>query len=91
VKGGRLVVPAGGSHGLIWTHWKEVNRALLDFLREDEKNDILFLSPVIRDTGSYISQVLNPARIVPIRQPVSDLNACPTQSISRQLLGDLPA
>jgi pimeloyl-ACP methyl ester carboxylesterase len=37
VKGSRLVVPAGGSHGLIWTHWKEVNRALLDFLNEDGK------------------------------------------------------
>jgi non-heme chloroperoxidase len=37
VKGSRLVVPADGSHGLIWTHWKEVNRALLDFLNEDGK------------------------------------------------------
>lgn len=37
IKGARLVVPAGGSHGLIWTHWKEVNKALLDFLTEDQR------------------------------------------------------
>ena len=34
VKGSRLVVIPGGPHGLNWTHAEEVNRALLDFLRE---------------------------------------------------------
>ena len=32
VKGSKLVVVAGGPHGLNWTHAEEVNRALLDFL-----------------------------------------------------------
>jgi len=37
VKGARLAVPAGGSHGLIRTHWKEVNQALLDFMTIDQR------------------------------------------------------
>ncbi len=32
VKGSRLVVVAGGPHGLNWTHAEEVNRELLAFL-----------------------------------------------------------
>ncbi len=32
VKGSRLLVVAGGPHGLNWTHAEEVNRELLDFL-----------------------------------------------------------
>jgi non-heme chloroperoxidase len=34
VAGSRLVVVAGGPHGIPWTHAKEINRALLDFLGE---------------------------------------------------------
>jgi len=34
VKGSKLVVIAGGPHGLTWTHSEIVNRALLDFLGE---------------------------------------------------------
>jgi pimeloyl-ACP methyl ester carboxylesterase len=34
VKGSRLVVVKGGPHGLNWTHAEEVNRELLDFLRQ---------------------------------------------------------
>jgi non-heme chloroperoxidase len=34
VTGSRLVVVEGGPHGLNWTHAEEVNRALLDFLRQ---------------------------------------------------------
>lgn len=33
VKGSRLVVIKGGSHGLNWTHAAELNQALLEFLR----------------------------------------------------------
>ena len=33
VKGSRLVVIRGGSHGLNWTHAAELNQALLEFLR----------------------------------------------------------
>jgi non-heme chloroperoxidase len=33
VKGSRLVVIKGGSHGLNWTHAEELNQALLEFLR----------------------------------------------------------
>jgi len=33
VKGSRLVVVKGGSHGLNWTHAEELNQALLEFLR----------------------------------------------------------
>lgn len=32
IKGARLVVVAGGPHGLLWTHAEEVNRELLGFL-----------------------------------------------------------
>ena len=45
IKGSRLVVLAGGPHGIPWTHAGEVNRALLDFLGEDE------LAPMV-DTGA---------------------------------------
>ncbi|MDV2481848.1 alpha/beta hydrolase [Methanoculleus sp. Wushi-C6] len=34
VREGRLVVVEGGPHGITWTHAAEVNRELLDFLRE---------------------------------------------------------
>ena len=34
VKGSRLVVVKGGPHGLNWTHAEQVNRELLDFLRQ---------------------------------------------------------
>ncbi len=34
VKESRLVVIEGGPHGIIWTHADRVNRALLDFLKE---------------------------------------------------------
>ena len=34
VKGSQLVTVEGGPHGLNWTHAEEVNRALLDFLRQ---------------------------------------------------------
>jgi non-heme chloroperoxidase len=34
VKGSQLVTVDGGPHGLNWTHAEEVNRALLDFLRQ---------------------------------------------------------
>jgi non-heme chloroperoxidase len=34
VAGSRLVVLAGGPHGIPWTHANEINRALLDFLGE---------------------------------------------------------
>ena len=34
VGGSRLAVVEGGPHGIIWTHAGEVNRELLDFLRE---------------------------------------------------------
>jgi non-heme chloroperoxidase len=34
VSGSRLVVLAGGPHGIPWTHANEINRALLDFLGE---------------------------------------------------------
>ena len=33
-KGSRLVVVKGGPHGLNWTHAEQVNRELLDFLRQ---------------------------------------------------------
>jgi non-heme chloroperoxidase len=33
VKGSRLVVIKGGSHGLNWTHAQELNQALLEFMR----------------------------------------------------------
>ena len=36
VAGSRLVVLAGGSHGIPWTHADEINRALLDFLGEGQ-------------------------------------------------------
>jgi pimeloyl-ACP methyl ester carboxylesterase len=34
IKGSRLVVIEGGPHGLNWTHAEQVNRELLDFLRQ---------------------------------------------------------
>jgi non-heme chloroperoxidase len=34
VKGSQLVTVEGGPHGLNWTRAEEVNRALLDFLRQ---------------------------------------------------------
>lgn len=34
VEGSRLVVVAGAPHGLNWTHYEEVNDALVDFLEE---------------------------------------------------------
>jgi len=36
VKGSRLVVIEGGPHGLTWTHSRQVNRELLDFLWKAE-------------------------------------------------------
>lgn len=35
VKGSRFVVVEGGPHGLNWTHAEQVNRELLDFLRQN--------------------------------------------------------
>ena len=40
VKGSRLAVIRGGPHGLNWTHAEEVNRELLEFLKEKKEERI---------------------------------------------------
>ncbi len=40
VHGARLVVVKDGPHNIAWTHWEEVNAALLSFLREEKKLEL---------------------------------------------------